>query len=285
MYSKNLSTKRINNDIKEIYKNPIEGIGIISLDNDIKKYIVNIMLMSGPYKNYCLQLLLTFPDDYPINPPKVLIYPGQLFDNLYHRHVFNDDSKDEDGLCFRKLCLDLLANDFMSTKNENTGWNPSYTISTLLMQLQIFLSNPDLSINSMPKDYQIKELMESMNNYQRKFIIKNDKGEYNITHTWKDPYPKMYFKSDIERINKNIIEDNKNKLMKENLTCYILKTNIFDETNIILGYPIIKENDIFYPIPEILSYEGYLTQLSKEEFDRFYISNSLKSANNKYYHA
>ena len=44
MYSKNLVTKRINNDIKEIYKNPIEGIGIISLDNDIKKYIVNIML-------------------------------------------------------------------------------------------------------------------------------------------------------------------------------------------------------------------------------------------------
>ena len=285
MNSKNLSTKRISNDIKEIFLNPIEGIGIISLDNDIKKYIVNIMLLTGPYKNYCLQLLLTFPDDYPINPPKVLIYPGQLFDNLYHRHVFNDDSKDEDGLCFRKLCLDLLANDFMSTKNENTGWNPSYTISTLLMQLQIFLSNPDLSINSMPKDYQIKELMESMNNYQRKFIIKNDKGEYNITHTWKDPYPKMYFKSDIEGINKNIIEDNKNKLMKENLTCYILKSNIFDETNIILGYPIIKENDIFYPIPEILSYEGYLTQLSKEEFDRFYISNSLKSANNKYYHA
>ena len=44
MNSKNLSTKRISNDIKEIFLNPIEGIGIISLDNDIKKYIVNIML-------------------------------------------------------------------------------------------------------------------------------------------------------------------------------------------------------------------------------------------------
>ena len=53
MYSKSLSTKRINNDIKEIYKNPIEGIGIISLDNDIKKYIVNIML------NWSLQRLLS----------------------------------------------------------------------------------------------------------------------------------------------------------------------------------------------------------------------------------
>ena len=103
-------------------------------------------------------------ENYPIKPPKILIYPEQLFDNLYHRHIFNDDHKDENGKCFKKLCIDLLDNDFLSTKNENTGWNPSYTLSTLLMQIQIFLSNPDLSENSMPKPYQIKELMESMNN-------------------------------------------------------------------------------------------------------------------------
>ena len=48
MNSNNLSTKRISNDIKEIYQNPIEGIGIISLNNDIKKYIINIMLLTGP---------------------------------------------------------------------------------------------------------------------------------------------------------------------------------------------------------------------------------------------
>ena len=59
----------------------------------------------------------------------------------------------------------------MSTKTENIGWNPSYIISTLLMQLQSFLSDPDLSENSMPKPHQIKELMDSMNNYQRIFKI------------------------------------------------------------------------------------------------------------------
>ena len=52
------------------------------------------MLLTGPYKYYCLQLLLTFPENYPIKPPKILIYPDQLFDNLYHHHVFNDDKKD-----------------------------------------------------------------------------------------------------------------------------------------------------------------------------------------------
>ena len=46
----NLSIKRINKDIKEIEKYPIEGIGIVSLNNDIMKYLVNIRLMSGIYE-------------------------------------------------------------------------------------------------------------------------------------------------------------------------------------------------------------------------------------------
>ena len=261
--------KRINKDLKELYENPIEGIGIISLGNEIQKYIVNIMLLTGPYKNYCLQLLLLLPDNYPIKPPKILIGPGQLFDNLYHHHVYIDDNnKDENGNKFKKLCLDLLDNDFMSTKNENTGWNPSYTISAILIQIQSFLSDPDLSPNSMPKDYQIKELMESMNNYKRIFIIKDDKEEKTIIHTWKEPYPKMYFQSndinDKKTSESNISNENL-KIIQENLTCFMQKLDYFSEPKIILGYPIVKKYSEIYPIPEILSYEGYMTQAYNEQ--------------------
>ena len=54
---KALILKRINKVIKEIIKFPLEGIRIISLDNSPMKYIVNIQLMTGIYKGYCLQLL------------------------------------------------------------------------------------------------------------------------------------------------------------------------------------------------------------------------------------
>ena len=173
----------------------------------------------------------------------------------------------------------------MSTKSENTGWNPSYTISSLLMQVQIFLANPDMSETSMPKPYQIKELMESMNNYKRNFIIKNENEEIIKTHTWKDPYPKMFFKEkEISNDTNNQISEEKNKLIKENLTCFLSKMSIFDDPNIILGYPIVKETfGKIYPIPEILSYEGYLTQISNKTSK--YDTNSLKSANNKYYNS
>ena len=139
---KALSLKRINKDMKEITKSPNEGIGIISLNNDPMKYIVNIRLMAGIYEGYCIQLLLTFSENYPSKPPKILIYPGQAIDGQYHHHIFPDSSKDENNLHFKKFCFDLLENDFMSTSAENTGWNPSYSISSLLLQVQNFLSDP-----------------------------------------------------------------------------------------------------------------------------------------------
>ena len=71
-----LCLNRISKDLKEITKSPIEGIGIVSLDNDPKKYAVNMRIMTGIFEGYCLQLLLTFPDNYPIKPPRILIYPG-----------------------------------------------------------------------------------------------------------------------------------------------------------------------------------------------------------------
>ena len=137
--------KRINKDMKEISNFPIEGIGIAPLDSDAMKYVVNIRLMAGLYAGYCVQLLLTFSDNYPSKPPKILIYPGQAIDGQYHHHIFSDYStKDKNGLRFKKFCFDLLDNDFMNTNVERSGWNPSYSISSLLLQVQNFIGDPDL---------------------------------------------------------------------------------------------------------------------------------------------
>ena len=207
-----LCLNRISKDLKEIAKSPIDGIGIVSLDNEPKKYVVNMRIMTGIFEGYCLQLLLTFSDNYPIKPPRILIYPGQGLDNTYHHHIFPSDIKDEEGHYFHKFCFDLLENDFMPTSSAAyTGWNPSYTISTIMLQVQTFLSNPDFE-NYIPEKEKIDKLMESMNNYERAFKIKNDKNEEIIkVHTWKDPYPIMYFSQNSLNINNINLEENKKK--------------------------------------------------------------------------
>ena len=306
--TKNYSLLRINKDILEITKYPIEGIGIVSLNNNPKEYIVNTRIMSGIYEGYCLQMLLTFPDNYPIFPPKILIYPGQPFDNSYHHHIYEDNNIDENGGYFKKFCFDLLQNDFLSTTQQFSGWNASYTISTLLLQAQNFLSIPDMPENHLPDKNKIDELMKSMGNYERMFVINNENGETIKLHTWKNPYPEMYFKNienEKNKIKKDEVdnfEDNKIKMIKDNLTCFISRLNYIDNQNILFGYPIKKNIfEKYIPIPVILSYESYMIQLSNKDdifsnqsqiFHRlrfgilnndYYNLHSFKSANNEYY--
>ena len=195
---KALAIKRINKDIKEITKSPIEGIGIASIDNDPMKYVVNIRLMAGLYEGYCIQLLLTFSDNYPTKPPKILIFPNQYISHEYHHHIF-PDNKTEKGHNYKKFCFDLLDNDFMKTSEEHTGWNPSYSISSLLLQVQNFIGDPDLPKYRLPDKSKIDQLMNSMKEYKRIFKIQEDNKEIKIIHTWDNPYPKMYFKKKIQK--------------------------------------------------------------------------------------
>ena len=288
---KALAIKRINKDMREIVKSPIEGIGIVSIDNDPMKYAVNMRLMQGPYEGYCLQLLLTFSDNYPTRPPKILIFPNQGISGEYHHHIFNDSHG------FKKFCFDLLDNDFMSISEEHTGWNPSYSISSLLLQVQNFIADPDMHGYIPPKE-KINKLMNSMNNYKKVFKIKEENEEIEIVHTWKNPYPEMYFKKfdknnknneiDIKNINKE--NEKKMKIIKENLTCFMLKLNYIEDPDILLGYPIIQKiglgkNKIeLYPIPEMLTYDGFMSQIGKQDSKLdYYFSTSFKSANNEYY--
>ena len=299
MKGRALAIKRINKDMKEITNFPIEGIGIISINDDPMNYIVNIRLMTGIYEGYCVQLLLTFSDNYPSKPPKILIYPGQGINGHYHHHIFDDISKDKNGLRFKKFCFDLLDNDFMSTSKEHSGWNPSYSISSLLLQVQNFIGDPDLPKDHLPNEKEIEELMNSMEYYEREFEI-NDNGEIiKKIHTWKNPYPEMYFKKnekDKKEGKTNNIDQNKRnekirmQQIKENLSCFMLKLNYIDDPEILLGYPIIQKkgkgkNKIeLFPIPELLTYDGYISQIQKHE-DKldFYFDKKFKSANNRFY--
>ena len=271
-----ISLNRIKKDFEEIITSPSEGIGIVSLDNDPMKYIVNIKIMNGIFKGYCLQLLLIFDEKYPFQPPQILIYPGQYLDNICQQNILKTHLKDENDHYFKELYFDLLKNDISLLSSESyTGWNPSYTIKTLLLQVQTFLSNPDYPSGYIPSKEKIDELMKSMYNYEKTFVIKNENNENIIKiHTWKNPYPEMHFNNLIIKRNNNIKENiNNYKSFKfnkiaEKLTCLISKQNYIDNKDILLGF-LIKQlrNGNIIPIPEILSYDCYIKQFSKSNFN------------------
>ena len=246
--NKLISMKRIEKDISEIRKNPIKGIGIAQYENDFMKYIVNIQLLNGIYEGYCLQLLLTFTEYYPVKPPKILIFPNQAFDNSYHHHIFNDSNG------FKKFCFDLLDNDFMDINEKSTGWNPSYSISSLLLQVQNFLSDPDLGPDHIISDFKIKYLLETMKDYVK--IFKDDNGE-EIVHTWENPYPPIFGYVSKESAKK----DNSNNKDNNN----IINTNEIKENSKSENQENNNnENKIFNYLPNMSTFIPFLNLLKKD---------------------
>ena len=302
-----IALKRIANDMKEITKSPLEGIGIASIDNDPLKFVINMELLCGPYKGYKVQLLMTMSENYPINPPKILIYPNQEIGNHYHHHIFGTNYA---NAYYYRFCIDFLENEFgMDTNEEYSGWNPAYTISSILIQVQNFISDPDMP--HIPDKTKIDKLMKSMDTYQRPFYD----GQKQVIHTWKNPFPKMYYsnkkeemeveedvimedKNEIKEEKKEEKQDRKKEMIKENLTCYFFRENFIDNPEILLGYPIVQSQSLYgkgkielYPIPQLLTYEAFQMQTSNpQNNNNFGILSSfsafqpkIKAANNQYF--
>ena len=94
----------------------------------------------------------------------------------------------------------------------------------------------------------------------------------------------------INNNNKEKSDDQNMQLIKENLTCFMLKLNYIDDPEILLGYPIIQKKGLgkdkieLYPIPELLTYDGFMAQIGKQDSKLdYYFNTKFKSANNKYY--
>lgn len=187
--------------------------------------------------------------------------------------------------------MELLDNN--ANQYQISAWNPSYTISTLLLQIQNFLSESVYGVDSLKG-----RIMESMAQYHREFVTNDVKGE-TITHTWKNPYPRMHFmKDDINKVSNGLTSKDsqvrRDQIIKENLTCFMLRANYIDNKDIILGYPIVKtiaqygKNHLeLYPIPQLLSFEAYnmqSLQLNQNYLMHFYENErKLKSPYNQYY--
>ena len=225
----------------------------------------------------------------------MLVFPDQLIGMGFHHHVLQGDKS------YMEFCIDLLDNDYLDTNEQLTGWNPAYTISSVLLQVQNFLGDPDMP--QLPSKSSIEKLMKSMDSYKRTFIVRDEDGERKVVHTWKDPYPKMYsIKNQMEEEENEAKEkehklERKQETIKENLTCYLLRDNYIENSEVLLGYPVInnksdygKDKIELYPIPQLLTYEAYKMQMSGAQpyqnqliYSYYNTQFQPKSASNEYF--
>jgi len=126
-------------DLKELQANPVQHVVAVPLDNDIYEWHGNFTGTSEPFTSTVFHFILKFPLNYPASPPSVT-----LCTPVNHRNVFQAP-----GGAFG-VCLDMLETGSVFGADEQksrpyTGWTASYSVLSVLLQLQAFLLDPDFT--------------------------------------------------------------------------------------------------------------------------------------------
>jgi len=128
------SSKLLQNQFKKIQSEPVEGIAVELNNDNLFEWKVFI---EGPkdtfYEGGVFQLLMKFPNDYPMSPPVVL-----FTSDFWHPNVYTDG----------KVCISILhppVHDEMSGELPEERWLPTQTVTTVLLSIISLLSAPNIS--------------------------------------------------------------------------------------------------------------------------------------------
>ncbi|KAK6360330.1 hypothetical protein TWF730_006476 [Orbilia blumenaviensis] len=126
------ATRRLLRDLTELRASPVSTtVTAHPLEHDIYQWHGNLHLKSH---NFTLHFTLLFPSNYPTHPPSLL-----LLTRLPHENVLV-------AVGGYKLCLDML--DDTTVDGEYKGWSQSYSVRSILMQLEVFLTDEKELVNS-----------------------------------------------------------------------------------------------------------------------------------------
>lgn len=118
--------RRIQQDLRSLYKDPLEGILVIE---DEARVDVCHALISGPadtpYEFGFFYFEMKFPSDYPHNPPRVLFRTTEGGRVRFNPNLYRDG----------KVCLSILGT------WSGPRWSPVQTIGSTLLSIQSLMNS------------------------------------------------------------------------------------------------------------------------------------------------
>jgi ubiquitin-protein ligase len=123
------SIKRVMNDVTELLKDPISGVGFYQCEDNLKHiYVVIAGPKDSAYEDGLYFFEFHFPEDYPHNPPKVKFLNWQNSTTRMHPNMYIDG----------KLCMSHLGT------WEGPSWTSVMSLSTIILDIQSIMDDNPL---------------------------------------------------------------------------------------------------------------------------------------------
>jgi ubiquitin-conjugating enzyme E2 R len=170
------AAKLLQNQFKKIQSDPVEGIAVELKDDNLHEWRVFI---EGPkdtfYEGGIFQLVMKFPNDYPMSPPVVT-----FVSDFWHPNVYADG----------KVCISILhppGADEMSGELPEERWLPTQTVTTILLSIISLLNSPN---TSSPANVDASvEWRRHPDAYRERIRVLVEKANKNVPPHIKIPHP------------------------------------------------------------------------------------------------
>jgi len=176
----NASARILQNQLKELTKEPIEGFYCeLSDESDLYTWTA---YLKGPgdtsYEGGIFKAQLNFPQDYPFSPPKL-----KFISEIWHPNIYTDGN----------VCISILhppGEDEMSGERPEERWLPTQNASTILLSVLSMLSDPNIySAANVDAAKQYRDDRAAFNQKNQKLV---QKSLSELPANFKMPEPKKY---------------------------------------------------------------------------------------------
>jgi len=136
------ATAQLLRDFNDLKKHPVEGFSV-DLPNENNFFLWEVYIQGPPdtfYDRGAFRALLTFPEDFPYTPPKMV-----FTSEVWHPNVFWGGKKSGE------VCISILhppgGNPEMpdECESDNERWKPAHSVTTILLSIISMLSDPNFS--------------------------------------------------------------------------------------------------------------------------------------------
>lgn len=128
------ATKALQQELKSLQKEPLEGFTVQLLNDNIFEWEVAIF---GPpntlYQGGYFKCIMKFPQDYPYQPPTV-----RFSTKMWHPNIYENGD----------VCISILhppVDDPTNTELPSEKWNPAQNVRTIMMSIISLLNEPNIN--------------------------------------------------------------------------------------------------------------------------------------------